>query len=367
MTVDRTMRVRALVMSAAGFWCLQSGLASAADTSVVRAKDAPSVIESYFSDDMIEHAVPLPFYDEENDPDAMPSYWLESDDSLGPPGSTKSGAPRQAGQDEKFEGASGNDDAVDADQSGGGFFDLDSETGIDFGTIDKFDSYPGYKEKWANKQYPWRAIGTLYFSTGSGTASCSASVIGRRDAIVTAAHCCYNRSSGRWNSNFVFVPGKDRTSEPYGRFAYTSARVLNAWISSGGRQNDVCVIKTRTGLSSATGWLGRSWNQPQTEHVFTFGYPGNKDNGLRQNVCASENYPNCGSSLVNATGCDKTFGDSGAPWIRVYRPRETGAKNYVNSVTSGWDSCTGSFGKSYNGARFTSNNIVPLCNDSVCD
>jgi V8-like Glu-specific endopeptidase len=360
MTIERRMCVQALVMVAGGVWCFQSGLASAADTVVVRAKEAPSVIQSYLTDDMIEGAEPTHFYDEENDPDAMPSYWLESDDSLGPPGSTESVAPRQADQGEKFEGASGNDDAVEPDQSGGGFFDLDSETGIDFGTPDKFDSFAGYKLKWSNKKYPWKAIGKVYFSTGSGTSWCSASVIGR-DAIVTAAHCCYNRSSGRWNSNFVFVPGQDRTSEPYGRFAYTAARVLTAWVTSGGRQNDVCVIKTQSGLSAKTGSLGRSWNFPQTEHVFTIGYPQNKDGGARPNICASENYPNCGSSLVNATGCDKTYGDSGAPWII-----RTLNGNYVNGVTSGWDSCTGSFGKSYNGARFTSSNIVPLCT-GFCD
>ncbi len=361
MFVDRQM-IRTALAACAGIVLLQSGLSSAAETAVVRAKSAPSVIENSLTGAMIETAEPIPFYDEAGDLGALRSDLNEAEENIGAPGSTESRDQPNGAQRDLL-----NEIDTEVDQSNEAALDPLDDFGDDFGSIDKFDTFPGYRDKWAATQYPWKAIGTLYFTAPGGTGSCSASVIGRRDAIVTAAHCCYNRDTRSWYSNWVFVPGKDRNTEPYGRFAYTSARVLGAWITSGGRQNDVCVIKTRTGLSSRTGWLGRSWNQPQNEHVFTFGYPGNKDGGLRQNACASENYPNCGSALVNATGCDKTYGDSGAPWIRVYRPRVSGAANYVNSVTSGWDTCTGSFGRSYNGARFTDANIVPLCSASVCD
>jgi hypothetical protein len=58
-----------------------------------------------------------------------------------------------------------------------------------------------------------------------------------------------------------------------------------------------------------------------------------------------------------------TYGSSGGPWIRDYR---TG--NHVDSVVHGCvsQSCTGTFGKTFNGASFTTNNIVTLCNAQGC-
>ena len=51
------------------------------------------------------------------------------------------------------------------------------------------------------------------------------------------------------------------------------------------------------------------------------------------------------------------------PWIRDYR-----SGNHVDSVVHGYDSttCTGTFGQTFNGARFTSSNIVTLCTAQGC-
>jgi hypothetical protein len=42
--------------------------------------------------------------------------------------------------------------------------------------------------------------------------------------------------------------------------------------------------------------------------------------------------------------------------------------SWVNSVVSGYDSasCTGGFGSTFNGPRFTNGNIVTLCNAHGC-
>ena len=71
----------------------------------------------------------------------------------------------------------------------------------------------------------------------------------------------------------------------------------------------------------------------------------------------------CGGSSVLNTGCSMTFGASGGPWVRHYRNG-----SFVNSVVSGYDSgtCTGSFGQTFNGPRFTSGNIVRLCSGIGC-
>jgi hypothetical protein len=61
-----------------------------------------------------------------------------------------------------------------------------------------------------------------------------------------------------------------------------------------------------------------------------------------------------------------TYGSSGGPWLLFFEYFETNA-NWINSVVSGWDgSCTGTFGQSYNGARFTDYNIVALCDARGC-
>jgi hypothetical protein len=66
-------------------------------------------------------------------------------------------------------------------------------------------------------------------------------------------------------------------------------------------------------------------------------------------------------------GCDMTFGASGGPWLWRYTPNNS-TGNHVNSVVSGHDStgCTGGFGQTFNGPRFTTSNIVLLCDDENC-
>jgi len=86
--------------------------------------------------------------------------------------------------------------------------------------------------------------------------------------------------------------------------------------------------------------------------VHSLGYPGNIGGANTLQLCASESY----SPSSSCRG-------SGGPWIRDYR---TG--NHVNSEVHGYDStsCTGTFGKTYTGARFTDANIGTLCSAQGC-
>jgi len=326
-----------------------------ADTTSIQNPEAAKELSFEEVKQFLQQVKPMPFYDEASDPEARPSHLDDSEEDVGTPGFTPSGR---------------------ALSSGTGFGSgSESETETDFGTQNEGDFFAARREQWLQTRYPWRAVGKLLIATTTPNqfnSSCSASVISPNNIIVTAAHCCYSRSAPvGFFADWRFIPGAHDSQQPFLTYDWASARVLTAWVNSGGRHNDVCVLtllpnSQGQGISSRTGWLGRSWGQSQTEHVFTFGYPGNVEEGQRQAVCASENYRNCGSSTVNATGCNKTFGDSGAPWIRTYRPQQSGAMNFVNSVTSGHDGCTGTFGLSYNGARFTTANIVTLCNAEGC-
>ena len=234
------------------------------------------------------------------------------------------------------------------------------------GTVDVFTQYCENCDA-VNLDYPQKAIGKLFTARGT----CSASVVSGNDIIVTAAHCCYDRGNGNWIGGWQFAPAYRDGFAPYGLFDWSSATVLNRWISTGDRQSDVCLIRLRDNSAGRsvtfyTGWLGRSWNWGSNQVHHAVGYPGNLGGGNKKQLCVSESFSpssGCGGASVLNTGCSMTFGASGGPWIRNYR-----SGNHVNSVVSGYDgtSCTGSFGRTFNGPRFTSDNIVTLCDILGC-
>jgi len=217
-----------------------------------------------------------------------------------------------------------------------------------------------------NTDYPMATIGKLFLNGGF----CSASVISPNNVIVTAAHCCYDRNSQRFTGGWVFAPAYDNANTPYGVFDWTSATVLNSWINNGDIPSDVCTIKLADdsaghSVSFYTGWLGRSWNFGSVQDHHALGYPQNLGGGNTLQLCTSESFsPACGGPDILSTGCSMTFGSSGGPWIRSYRD-PAGASNWVNSVVHG-PSCLGTFGQTFNGARFSSGNIVPLCSAEGC-
>lgn len=227
------------------------------------------------------------------------------------------------------------------------------------------DIFTQYQETGNPKTPP--AIGKLFSNAGT----CSASVISGNNIVVTAAHCCWNRSTKSWIGGWSFAPAYDSGNAPYGVFTWSQARVLNSWINNGDVASDVCLIALQNdaagrGVSYYAGWLGRSWNYGSDLSMHSLGYPGNIGGGNTLQLCASESFSpssGCGGAGVLNAGCSMTYGSSGGPWIRDYR-----SGNHVNSVVHGYDStsCTGTFGKTYNGARFTDANIVALCSAQGC-
>ena len=71
----------------------------------------------------------------------------------------------------------------------------------------------------------------------------------------------------------------------------------------------------------------------------------------------------CGGDGVLNMGCSMTYGSSGGPWVMSYR-----GGDWVNATVRGYDSqsCTGTFGSTFNGPRFTSGNIATLCSAAGC-
>ena len=226
-----------------------------------------------------------------------------------------------------------------------------------------------HAEMW--KDFPWKAIGKLYFNTeGGGSGYCTAQVISPKNIIVTAAHCLYDRGAGKWHKDFAFVPAERNNSTPFGIFGWTSAAILTNYISNGGRRYDVGVINLINNdkgksVTYYTGWLGRSWNYPYKQLLHAVGYASNLST-VYTNLCAAESFDaDCEGTDVLVMGCNMTYGSSGGGWIMAYKPYESGSNNQVNSVVSG-PSCAGDFGQTFVGSHFSSDNIVLLCNAAGC-
>ncbi len=216
---------------------------------------------------------------------------------------------------------------------------------------------------------PWNKIGKLYFNVpGGGSSYCTASVASGNSVILTAAHCAYTRGAG-WNYNFVFVPADRYGAAPYGSYGWQTATILTDWINIGGRRHDVAAIKLTgersTGLPvvNYVGWLGRSWDWGYEQWTYSHGYASNFSTQYT-NVCAGWTFyaPSEGTDVL-VQGCDMTYGSSGGPWLRNFT-HNSHAGNHVNSVVSGPH--IGAFGTYYVGARFSSSNLVPICNAIGC-
>ena len=71
-------------------------------------------------------------------------------------------------------------------------------------------------------------IGALFYTTGSGVHSCTASVVdsAHEDLIVTAAHCVYARG---FAANIEFVPGYHDGRRPYGAWLVQAVVVARGW------------------------------------------------------------------------------------------------------------------------------------------
>ena len=243
---------------------------------------------------------------------------------------------------------------------------LDGKLMLTAGSADVFTQYCESCPS-VNPDAPSAAIGRLFTNEGS----CTASVISGNNVIVTAGHCCYDRSNKNWIGGWSFVPAYDDGSAPFGNFDWSVATTLTSWIDNGDIPSDVCLINLQNdsaghGVSYYTGWLGRAWDWGSDQELHALGYPGNLGNAQTLELCTAETFSpdsSCGGDGVLNMGCSMTYGSSGGPWVMSYR-----GGDWVNATVHGYDSqsCTGTFGKTFNGPRFTSGNIATLCSAAGC-
>jgi V8-like Glu-specific endopeptidase len=292
----------------------------------------------------------------------------------GPPGFSPAGAPA-ADAVQVAQAAYAQDWAMMSESLGLSAL-ADAEALAPEGTSQVYTSYDVNRWAPAVTIYPHVWMGRLSFRTPSGTSYCSGTSISG-NVMLTAAHCLYDSTSNVWYNNWVFTPAYWTGAAPYGTFAATTCWVLTSWVNlSGGyaintwARHDVGVCKMGTNssgqtLNQAVGFMGRQWNYPYVRHQHTMGYPfRNYQNttigaaGKYLRTCAAETFQQ--ALNTRGMGCNWGPGISGGPWIAGYKINTV--TGYADGVNSGFFLNT----QNLYGARFNSNNIVPLCNSAGC-
>lgn len=191
----------------------------------------------------------------------------------------------------------------------------------------------------AQRRYPQRANGKLFFSQGRRDYVCSGVVAQSRSdgVILTAGHCVFWR--GRWSKRVLFVPAYHRGSKPFGAYEGAAAGVPRLWWRSHNLNFDYGAIKLRRShgrrVGDVTGEIGVRWGYPRDQSYSVVGYPVNYANGQRMWSCRSRFRRRDGKRwdgpASSGVGCRMRNGSSGGGWTFQTGPHD---RPYVGSVTS---------------------------------
>jgi len=163
--------------------------------------------------------------------------------------------------------------------------------------------------------HPYATVGKLFFNTGGGQSSCTATSVGG-DVILTAGHCVSNARGGFYG-NIMFCPQFRDGQCPRGRF--TASRVVcHARYHNGGEfARDVAFAKMSAGLQGAVGAIGILVNVGRDQQCDAMGYPGNVGGGQRMIMSTgrqSMGHTNRNPPTVKFPS-RMTYGSSGGSWI----------------------------------------------------
>jgi V8-like Glu-specific endopeptidase len=237
-----------------------------------------------------------------------------------------------------------------------------------------------------NTSYPYSAGGRLFFTIGSNTFVCSASMV-TRGVVITAGHCVANFGQQQFYSNWQFVPGYRNGDAPFGVWTANTVAVLTAYYDGTDPcsvpgvvcMDDVAVILLNAApdgsyAGDATGYLGYGWDgygftQSGMTEITQLGYPVCLDNGVLMERNDSNGYTSVDNSNNTIIGSLMCGGSSGGPWVVNFglRPSLTGTSsgtspdpNIVVGVT-GWGYVSAD-PKEQGASPFTSDNAPVLVN-----
>lgn len=174
---------------------------------------------------------------------------------------------------------------------------------------------------------------------------CSGSAVnsGSKRLVSTAGHCVHGGPGGTWHQNWVFVPGYNSGSQPYGSFSAHTLRTFSDWIGHGesgrGFNSDVAFVTTYSNshgsrVVNAVGGHGLQTGGSRNSPVSLFGYPGNRSNGQLMWACwGTSSTRSIGVYRFHSiSGCGFGGGASGGPWLHAYS--NGSGLGYLRSVNS---------------------------------
>ncbi|KIZ01718.1 hypothetical protein MNEG_6243 [Monoraphidium neglectum] len=142
---------------------------------------------------------------------------------------------------------------------------------------------PGWVEIKDLSRHPYTAVGWLNLGYEGGAGYCSGSLIAKH-AVVTAAHCVYDRGSGSSLSTAVFYPHNFYTSklklqQPFGSAKAYAFDFLSGWSTEDDMDkawiSDMAVILLVKDAGTASGTLGYAYNAAgYSGQIYLAGYPG---------------------------------------------------------------------------------------------
>ncbi len=190
--------------------------------------------------------------------------------------------------------------------------------------------------------------GKVFFTIDGGDYVCSAGTVTgvNKDLVVTAGHCAQD-ATGAWAHNWIYVPGYDQGSRPYGTFTARHVFVPDTWSRTGDENYDVALVALAEGggrhVTDVVGAQGIAFDQPRGALVYGFGYPsGGRYDGERLTYCSGRTYPDT-HRITHDEGlrCDMTEGSSGGPWLtRFDAGTGTGVVTSVSSFKYADDPAT---------------------------
>ncbi|ATG54587.1 hypothetical protein CFK41_07285 [Brachybacterium ginsengisoli] len=176
-------------------------------------------------------------------------------------------------------------------------------------------------------------VGKVFFTQGGVDYVCSGNAVasGNGSTVATAGHCV--NDAGTWATNWVFVPGYDHGSAPYGTWAATDLVSTDQWVQQEDISYDVAFAKVVPESGSGTlegtvGTTGIAFNQARGQHYTSYGYPAASpfDGQSLESCSGTASDDTLGGTLSQGIPCNMTGGSSGGPWFL-----DNGAQNSVNS------------------------------------
>ncbi len=184
----------------------------------------------------------------------------------------------------------------------------------------------------ADREYPYRAVGKLFFSDQSGgNYVCSGAVL-RPRIVLTAGHCVHKGSGGSngFYKNFLFIPAYRDGMAPYGKWSWRWVITTGEWANGKGNvpnAADFAIIEVQDQsnkkIADLTGYFGYRTQALLPNHATLLGYPCNLDSCEKMHQVTAESYSSGGSNTV-LYGSDMRGGSSGGPWVQNFGAPATG-------------------------------------------